>query len=150
MAILLSKGIDCIAQCMSSKQDDREWLTRPRMEDRQARACLAQAGLVEGARQPQAPQGDRGGRAPAQPPEAGARCVSKGGHAAVQPQVADEAGELVLQRGQPSISGRERQLEKLAPPARMSPQKGGPAARGTTAAAWSRPALAVSARAAIP
>lgn len=75
------------------------------MEGCQAGACLAQARLMEGARQPQAPHGDCGGDAPAQPLEVGASCVSEGCRAAVQPEVADKAGELVLQGRQPQDSG---------------------------------------------
>ena len=52
---------------------------------------------MEGARQPQAPHGNCRRDAPAQLLKVGACCVGEGCHTAVQPQVADEAGEFILQ-----------------------------------------------------
>lgn len=63
----------------------------------QVQAGLAQARLIVGARQLQAPQGNSGGQAAALPLEARASSAQQRCNNAVQPQVSAETGQLVLQ-----------------------------------------------------
>lgn len=62
----------------------------------QVAAGLPQAGLVVGACQLQAPQGDRRGNAPAQALEAATLPIRQTRHRAVQPQMAPQRAQLVL------------------------------------------------------
>ena len=66
------------------------------MPGSQVQAGLAQARLMEGARQLQAPQGHCGGQPPAQPLEAGALPARQRCEHAVQPQVGPQASQFVL------------------------------------------------------
>ena len=66
------------------------------MSSCQMAAGLPKAGLVVGARQLQAPKGDRWGNAPAQALEAATLPIRQARHRAVQPQVAPQRAQLVL------------------------------------------------------
>jgi len=73
-------------------------LTRLGMYSCQVEASLAQAGVVVGACQLEAPQGDCRRQSATQALEAATLTSCERRHNAVQPQMASQAGELVLCR----------------------------------------------------